>query len=440
MIFELNYKLEDYVLNTDWDCLTAKVKERSVVCAIDLTTALILGTKGAQHRVGLGLAKKIYKDGDIPIVGSEEKLSFMGATVAMSHAANSFDIDDGHNMIRGHPGASFVGGLLAASLEKNISYKDYLTSLVISYEATIRWALAMQDFYRFMHSTGAYGAFGTAVGVGKVFGLDRDILNNALSIADFHAPMTPVMRAVEYPSMNKDGVPFGTMIGAMAVLEAIQGYKGKTHFLEMPEYQHLIDTLGTEYEILNLYFKPFTCCRWAHQPISACIKLMKDHQFGPNDVEKVKVYTFVAASRLSKIVPHTTDEAQYNIAYPVASSLVHGDLGYMQIRDESLKDEKVISMMSKLEFVVDDELESLFPEKRLAHVEIKLKNGKMLKSEVFAAPGEASDNVDHKWITDKFIRITKPLLSEDRQKRILDLLSEPDEKPMREVVAVINHE
>ncbi len=440
MIFELNYKLEDYVLNTDWDCLTAKVKERSVVCAIDLTTALILGTKGAQHRVGLGLAKKIYKDGDIPIVGSEEKLSFMGATVAMSHAANSFDIDDGHNMIRGHPGASFVGGLLAASLEKNISYKDYLTSLVISYEATIRWALAMQDFYRFMHSTGAYGAFGTAVGVGKVFGLDRDILNNALSIADFHAPMTPVMRAVEYPSMNKDGVPFGTMIGAMAVLEAIQGYKGKTHFLEMPEYQHLIDTLGTEYEILNLYFKPFTCCRWAHQPISACIKLMKDHQFGPIDVEKVKVYTFVAASRLSKIVPHTTDEAQYNIAYPVASSLVHGDLGYMQIRDESLKDEKVISMMSKLEFVVDDELESLIPEKRLAHVEIKLKNGKMLKSEVFAAPGEASDNVDHKWITDKFIRITKPLLSEDRQKRILDLLSEPDEKPMREVVAVINHE
>lgn len=440
MIFELDYKLEDYILNTDWDCLTAKVKERSVVCAIDLTTALILGSKGAQHRVGLGLAKKIYKDGDIPIVGSEEKLSFIGATVAMSHAANSFDIDDGHNMIKGHPGASFVGGLLAASLEKNIPYKEYLTSLVISYEASIRWALAMQDFYRFMHSTGAYGAFGTAVGVGKVFGLDRDILNNALSIADFHAPMTPVMRAVEYPSMNKDGVPFGTMIGAMAVLEAIQGYKGKTHFLEMPEYQHLIDTLGTEYEILNLYFKPFTCCRWAHQPISACIKLMNDHQFGPNDVEKVKVYTFVAASRLSKIVPHTTDEAQYNIAYPVASSLVHGDLGYMQIRDESLKDEKVISMMSKLEFVVDDELESLFPEKRLAHVEIKLKNGKMLKSEVFAAPGEASDNVDHKWITDKFIRITKPLLSEDRQKRILDLLSEPDEKPMREVVAVINHE
>ena len=437
MIFETNYKLEDFILKTDWESLPSNVKKRAVVCAIDLTTALILGSKGAQHRVGLNLAKKIYNDGDTPVVGSDTRLSFMGATVAMSHAANSFDIDDGHNMIRGHPGASFVGGVMAAALKNGISYQEYLTTLVICYESTIRWALAMQDFYNFMHSTGAYGAFGTAVGVGKIFGLDRETLNNALSIADFHAPMTPVMRAVEYPSMNKDGVPFGTMVGAMAVLEAMEGYKGKTHFLEMPEYQKLVDTLGVEYEILNLYFKPFTCCRWAHQPISACIKLMKDHH-GSDDVEHVKVNTFDAASRLSKIVPNTTDEAQYNIAYPVAAALVHGDLGYMQIRDESLKDEKVLSMMDKLEFAVDNEMESQFPAKRLAWVEIKLKNGKVLKSEVFSAPGEASDNVDHKWIADKFIRITGPLISEDRQKRILDTLSVPSEKPMRQIVDVIN--
>lgn len=438
MIFETNYKLEDFILKTDWESLPSNVKKRAVVCAIDLTTALILGSKGAQHRVGLNLAKKIFNDGDIPVVGSENKLSFMGATVAMSHAANSFDIDDGHNMIRGHPGASFVGGIIAAALQNNISYIEYLTTLVISYEATIRWALAMQHFYNFMHSTGAYGAFGTAAGVGKVFGLDRETLNKALSIADFHAPMTPVMRAVEYPSMNKDGVPFGTVVGAIAVLEAMEGYKGKTHFLEMPEYQKLVDTLGSEYEILNLYFKPFTCCRWAHQPISACIQLMKDHQFGPDNVEHVKVNTFFAASRLSKIVPHTTDEAQYNIAYPVAAALVHGDVGYMQIRDESLKDEKVLSMMDKLEFTVDNEMESQFPAKRLSWVEIRLKNEKVIKSEVFSAPGEASDNVDYKWIVDKFIRVTGPLVSEDKQKRIIDELSVPSEKSMREIVGVIN--
>ena len=103
-----------------------------------------------------------------------------------------------------------------------------------------------------------------------------------------------------------------------------------------------------------------------------------------------------------------------------------------------LKDEKVLSMMDKLEFAVDNEMESQFPAKRLSWVEIKLKNGKILKSAVFSAPGEASDNVDHNWIVDKFIRITGPLISLEKQKRILDTLSVPSEKSMRQVVDVIN--
>lgn len=437
MEYVTDYRIENYILNTKWEDFPDEVRERAVVCAIDLMTALIIGSKGRQHRVGLKLAKQIYKDGNVPVVGSDERLSFMGATVAMSHASNSFDIDDGFNMVRGHPGTSFVGGLLAAAMEKDISYREYLTTLVITYESTIRWALAMQHFYNFLHSTGTYGSFGTAAGVGRIFGLDKNMLNNALSIADFHAPIVPVMRAVEYPSMNKDGVPFGTMMGAMSVLEAMNGYEGRTHFLEMPEYQYLLDTLGKEYDIMGLYFKPFTCCRWAHQPIVASIKLMKDYNFSAGDIKSAKVHTFIAATKLSKIVPHTTDEAQYNIAYPVAAALVHGDLGYMQVREEALGDERTINMMKRLSFVVDPEMEAQFPAKRLAWVEIELNNGKSLRSEVFAAPGEASDNVDYKWITEKFKRITGPLLSSERQKAILDIMSGSQDIPVKSIVETI---
>jgi 2-methylcitrate dehydratase PrpD len=345
MIFNTDFALEDFILNCEWDDFPENIKSRAVVCAIDLTTALLLGSHGQQYKIGVTLAEKLYVPGETPVVGSNLRLSFMGAVISMAHAANSFDIDDGHNMIKGHPGASFVGGVLAAALDRNIGYKDYLAALIVSYEVTIRWALAMQDHYKFMHSTGAYGSFGTAAGVGRIFRFSREILNNALSIADFHAPMTPVMRAVEYPSMNKDGVPFGTMVGAMAALEAEAGYRGKTHLLEMPNYRYLLDTLGERYEISNLYFKPFTCCRWAHQPISACLSVMRKHGFNFDEIEKISVHTFDAAARLSKIEPKTTDEAQYNIAYPIAAAIVHGDLGYPQIRDEALGDQRVLNIM-----------------------------------------------------------------------------------------------
>ncbi len=92
-----------------------EVRERAVVCGIDLTAALLLGARGRQFQTGLFMARNFYKEGTVPVVGSRETFCVLGSAVAMSHASNSFDIDDGHNMIKGHPGASFVGGVLAAA-------------------------------------------------------------------------------------------------------------------------------------------------------------------------------------------------------------------------------------------------------------------------------------------------------------------------------------
>ena len=109
-----------------------------------------------------GSMKDIYRvgdsleDGDLEIPGCDKGFSFMGAAFAMGHASNSFDIDDGHNMIKGHPGTSFVGGVLAAALEKNVSYREYLTALTVSYDLAVRMGLALQDHYGFLHSTETY--------------------------------------------------------------------------------------------------------------------------------------------------------------------------------------------------------------------------------------------------------------------------------------------
>ncbi len=438
MQFITDYLLEDYILNTKWEDLPANVKERAIVCSIDLASALLLGSKGKQFAAGIRLAELCCKDGNIPVVGSPKTFNFLGATIAMSHASNSFDIDDGHNMIKGHPGTSFIAGVMAASLAKDISYREYLTTLVVAYETAIRCGLAQQNHYNYLHSTGAYGAFGTAAGAGRIYGLSREQLNTALSIADFHAPLTPVMRSVEYPSMNKDGVPFGALVGAMSVLETLSGSTGYGNLLETPEYKYLIKTLGSDYEIMNLYFKPYTCCRWAHQPIKACQDLMKKHAFTADDVESIVVYTFDSAAKLSKKIPTTTDEAQYNIAWPVAASIIHGDLGYDQVSEEALSDPRVPAMMKRLEFIMDPDINSLFPQKRLARVDITLKNGQKVQSERYAAPGEATDNIGLDWMKEKFLRVTRPALAAAQQEKLLALLTGDLDTPLREVVAFIN--
>lgn len=440
--FCTDYKTEDYILKTSWEDLPKEVQERAVVCGVDLMMALLIGSKGKQFQAGLAMAKAHYKDGKVPVVGDESRFDILGAAVAMSHASNSFDIDDGHNMIKGHPGTSFVGGVLAAALDRGVTWKEYLTTLVVCYETAIRCGLALQDHYQYLHSTGTYGAFGTAAGMGRILGFNREQLGNALSMAEFHAPMTPVMRSVQYPSMNKDGVPFGVLVGAEAALETMAGSTARGHILELSEYRDLVDSLGSRYEIMNLYFKPYTCCRWAHQPITACIDLKNEYQFEASDVEWVKVHTFDSAAQLSKIVPETADEAQYNIAWPVASSLVFGNVGLNQVIESGLGNPEVIHMMERLSFDVDPEMEKEFPAKRLAWVEIALKDSRMLRSKVYAAPGEHTDHVDLTWIKKKFMRITSSILDEKKQESILELLCEDKyrEENVRAIIEKINGE
>ena len=439
MEFITDYRVERYALDTKWQDLPEKVQTWAKMCGIDLMSALVLGSYGKQFAAGKKLAQTVGLTGEIPVVGDDKTYNLLGAAIAMGHSSNSFDIDDGFRMIQGHPGTSFVGGVLAAALEKGVTCREYLTTLVICYELSIRWAFAMQDHYKYLHSTGAYGAYGTAAGIGRLYGLDEKQLNTALSIADFHAPMTPVMRAVEFPSMNKDGVPFGALVGTMAVLETLSGSTGKTHLLEMPEYAKHLEDLGEKFHILDLYFKPYTCCRWAHQPILGIQKLMATHGFTNDDVEHVKVNTFLSAARLSKIHPSSTDEAQYNIAWPVASALVYGDVGYAQVREEALNNPVVFEAMEKLEFAVDPELDKLFPAQRLANVEITLKDGTVLKSETYEAPGECDDpELGLDWIMAKFKRVTASMLDSDAQDAFMKMLTEDLDTPVADMVAKVN--
>ena len=442
MVFETNYATERFALTAKWENFPEGVKERALMGSIDILGALILGSCGRQFQAGERLALAAGMTGDIPVVGSRNRYNLLGAAVAMGHSSNSFDIDDGHRQIQGHPDASFIAGVLAAAISGNVRYKDFLSVLVACDEVTIRWALAMQREYGYLHSTGAYGAFGTALGEGLLLGFDCKQLNNALSIADFHAPMTPVMRSVEYPSMNKDGVPFGALVGTMAVLETISGSTGRTHILEKPEYAEYLDDMGKVWHILELYYKPYTCCRWAHPAIKAILDLKQDHAFADAEVEQVTVSTFRSAVRLSKIEPANTDEAQYNIAWPLASAFVYGEVGYRQVRDEAMRDSRVLEMMRRLRFVVDEDLDAQFPGKRLARVEVVLRDGTRYRSGVYEAPGEP-DNPDLNlgWIEDKFRRITRPMLSVRGQDEAIRFLSDPDsELGIKDFIIQLNAE
>ncbi len=438
MKYITDYKLENFILGIKWEELPEEVKVRLKGCFIDLMGALISGSRSSQFETGLRLAQRLYGEGNIPVIGSEKKFNFMGASAAMGHSSNAYDIDDGHNLTRTHPGTSFVGAILASAYENDITVKEFLMAMLVAYETSIRSGAAMMEYYDYAHSSGTFGAVGVAAGVARILGFTKEELNNVLSIADFNAPLVPGIRSVEYPSMNKDGVPFGVMIGTLAIMESLSGFEGNKNLLEGEDYKHYLDDLGENYEVMNLYFKPYPCCRWGHPAIDACVSTMKENGIKAEDVEKVVMKTFNRATRLSKIHPQTPDEAQYNIAYPVATAIVYGTFGIQHVWQENLADPKVLEMMSKLSFETDEKLDAQFPAKRICRAEITDKNGNLYASKEFEPSGEAHENIGLDWLSEKFYRITAPLITKEGQDKVLELITGDENLSVREFVDTVN--
>ena len=438
MKYTTSYRLEDFILNTRWEDVPVHVRERMKGCFVDLMGALLVGSKSEQFRVGIRLAERLFPAGNVPAVGTDKTFGVVGAASVMGHSSNAYDIDDGHNIIRAHPGTSFVGGVLAQAWESDIKRDDFLAAMLVSYETTVRSGKAVMDYYKFAHSSGTFGAVGVAAGVGRIRGYSRERLNNALSVAEFNAPLVPGIRSVEYPSMNKDGVPFGVMIGMLALEDAECGFTGNKNLLESDEYSTYLDDLGENWEVMQLYFKPYTCCRWAHPAIDACLSVMRENSLSYKDVKSVSVYTFERATRLSKIVPKSADEAQYNIAYPVAAAIVCGDFGYAQVEEKCLGDARIAEMMKRLSFHTDEKLDALFPEKRMCRASIETFSGERFDSPVFEPRGEAKDNVDNTWLCEKFRRITSPVITPQGQERLIDLICGDENVRVRSIVAAAN--
>jgi len=178
MKFTTTYKLENFILNTQWEDLPLPVRERARGCLIDLMGALTSGSMSEQFKVGLVSAEKMFGKGDIAVVGSDKKFNFLGAATAMGHSSNAYDIDDGHNLTRAHPGTSFIGALLAEAYEKDLTLRELFEAMVVSYDATVRMGAAIMDYYNFAHSSGTFGAIGVASGVGRMRAYTKEVLNN----------------------------------------------------------------------------------------------------------------------------------------------------------------------------------------------------------------------------------------------------------------------
>ncbi len=407
-----NFQVAKFILETTWEGLPEKVQLMSKVCTLDLLGATIAGSLTKVAKIMTKLAAESCPGTEATILMSGRKASLVGATLANAFMANALDIDDGYRRVKGHPGAVVFPAVLAAAEHRNLTGKEFLTSLVVAYEVAIRAGLAWHEYHAEYHGTGSWGALGAAAGAARVFRLQEREVVHALGTAEYHAPIMPMMRCIDYPAMTKDGIGWGSMVGMASALMAKEGFTGIPSLFGMPEFQHLVSSLGTKYEMLDLYFKPFACCRWAQPAVTGVLQLRERYNLSPERIQRVVVRTFDAATRLRLDRPASTEEAQYNMAYPVAAALVAGEVGPRQVLDENLDNPLMLSLLQKVETVRDETYDDEFPAKCRCDVEITLVNGERVSSGPVCSLGDPDNPLGAEGVENKFRWLASTVLDD----------------------------
>jgi len=414
----------DFISEIQWNDLPALVQHQARRCLLDLSGALIAGRRTPAGDVMVGVACDQFPGDQATILVSGERVSAMGAALANGFAQNALDIDDGYRRVKGHPGAAFLPALLAAlEVKGGCAGAEFLAALVIGYEIGIRAGLIRHAIYPTYHSSGSWGAVAVAACTGRLLGLERIQLREALGTAEYHAPIAPMMKGIDVPCMGKDSLGWGNLTGLASVFMAQRGFTGvEPLFSEAPE-QDWVTGLGRQYEILNLYFKPYAACRWAQPAVAGSLKLVKANRLKPSDLARVKVRTFAAAAALTRNPPQNTEEAQYNLSFPVAAALLDGAVGPAQVLPPRLFDKDILDLAGRLEVEVAQEFEDRFPAKAIASVEITTRDGKRYDSGAVEAPWEPPNTLpSDSELKEKFIWLAGPVLGQARAHELVDLI------------------
>ena len=401
-------KLEEYLRAESFSSVHANSKQALKEALADIIACTLAGTQTAAFEMVKKFADSQWGTGRSSVLSVPEKMSASGAALVNATAANALDMDDGHRLVKGHPGAIVFPAVLAAAEEYNISGEEFMTALLISYEIAIRAGILTHQLRPEYHCTGSWGAIGAAAGPGRIMGLTGNEICHALGIAEYQSTYSPMMRCIENPSMLKDGIGWGSMTGISAAYLAKEGFTGIPSLFETVEAEPYLQELGKVYRVEELYYKPYACCRWAQPGIEALKELMLKHTLTNSEINKVKIYTFTEAASLSRKHPNNTEEAQYNLTFPFAAYLVTGEVGPDQVLNE-LGNPEILNTMDRIEIYISDVLDQQFPKKALSRIEIEDSRGHIFSSSVHQAKGDYDFPLSSIEKKNKFYNLVEPI-------------------------------
>ena len=361
--------------------------------------------------------------GAATVLGHAAPLSAPAAALCNGTAIHAFELDDLLSAAVIHPGTVIVPAVLAAAESSDASGEQLLRAIVVGYEVTARFSLAigMQASNQGFHKTSIVGPVASAIAAGCVLNLNATQINDAAGIA---ASMASGIKAyVAGGGMVKRMHPgWAAASGVRAALLARDGFTGAGAALDgryglldvfggkTARPEQLTQALGANWAINAVWFKVSPACGWVQGVIQLLGQMRNESNAGRpyagDQIKKVVVGTSrFAVNGNSNPAPADTMDAQYSIPYCAALTLTGDPADPRMFEAAAFNDPTLRDLATRVETRVDDECEAVYPQRFGSRVQLHLANGDVKEALTLDPHGSPADPCSSEEIAAKFTRL-----------------------------------
>lgn len=417
-------RLAAHVAGARYEMLPAAVVHAFKRALLDHVACAVAGAAMPVSRALLSYFQDTDASRTASVIGSGAKLAAANAALVNGANTHGLDFDDGTTHGSAHPSGAIFPAVLAAAEQHRATPREAMLAVVMGYDVMIRIAAAMHPVTakKGFHNTPLAGVFGAAAAVARLLGLDAARTNHALGLAGSFAGGIrqylddgAEVKRIHPGKAARDGLLCAEfarrgITGPDKVLEGRYGFN-ETHVGNQFDWGRLLLELGERYEIAEIYFKPYPCCRHYHSAMDGIRSLKEAHGFGPADVTSLRIglYAVGVHGHEHKHFDNVLD-AQMSAPVGVALALVDADVSAQKFLDDSLARPEVRRLIALAETRLDEDCEQLYPKRRSGAVEIGLRDGRRLSARVLDPRGEGENPMSDGDLERKFTANCGPVL------------------------------
>ena len=427
--------LSDYTYRLTYENLSAEAVRQVKRTLID-TLGCGAGAFDAEPpSIARRIASRVQGNPPARIIGTLRKTSMDLAAFANTALIRYLDCNDAYAARgTGHP-SDMIPGVLAVADGHKANGQAVITAITVAYEAFCRMAdqLSLKTW-----DQGVYVAIGAACGAGKILGLDRAALGNAISIAITTSVPLRATRVGELSMWKGCATAAAVRTGVFAAELAAEGMTGPDKPFEGPEglWQNLgveapkWEAFGCEAEpfrITATSFKAYPSVIHTQGPIGLVLELRQ--RVGTAEIESVHLATYGEAVRRTateaeKWNPETRETADHSIPYLVAAALQDGEVTPATFAPSRIRDPALRSLIKKLKVVEEPEFTRRYPAESCTRIEVTATDGRRVAAETSHPKGHYRNPLTDAEVEVKFRGLASGALGVEGCDRVLAEVSD----------------